>query len=161
MKDNLNRPCADCPWRRSSTPGWLGASSAKEFVYRADKQSPMECHMTVDYSQPNWKDDIEAAAEVSYCRGAAQYLVNSWSNPRDPQWSAAVQRASDEAPQASPGAAKYPDIFGWTDEFLAHHDNEMNQRYVAASEARTGHDDSLDAYAAEIERHASMRGSRG
>lgn len=112
----------------------------------------MECHKTVDYSDPDWKDSIEADDEVSFCRGAAEYLVNTWSSPRDPAWNAAVKRAAEEKPTRN----GYPNIFGWTDEFLAHHDNEMNVRYVEAAR-RHGHDPSMDEYADEIERHAETR----
>lgn len=155
MKDNLKKPCADCPWRRNSRPGWLGQSTAKEFVYRADRQSPMECHKTVDYSDPNWKESIDAADEVSFCRGAAEYLANTYSRPRNPEWCAAVDRAAQEKPTRD----GYPNIFAWTDEFLAHHDNETNARYVEAATRRHGHDSSLDEYADEIERHAEWRKS--
>lgn len=153
MKDDLKRPCADCPWRRNSKPGWLGAATAKEFVYRADRQSPMECHLTVDYGDPNWRESIDEEKEVSYCRGAAEYLTNTFSSPRDPDWNAAVKRAVEEKPTRD----GYPNIFGWTDEFLAHHDNELNARYVEASERLHGHNSSLDEYADEIERHAETR----
>lgn len=109
--------------------------------------------MTVDYGDPNWKATIDADDEVSYCRGAAEYLVNTGSSPRDEKWQAAVRRASQEAN----GYPPYPDVFGWTDEFMAHHDNATNARYVAAHERLHGPDHSLDDYKDEIDRHIEMR----
>src|SRR4051812_28841423 len=123
MKDALNRPCRECPFLRDSNPGWLGSSTAKEFIDGVDRQGAMPCHMTVDYSDPFWPHTIETDA-VSYCAGAAIYLNNTLSAPRDEEWGAVVKRLGSDRVK----------VFAWTDEFLAHHDNEMNRRYVEASE---------------------------
>lgn len=91
----------------------------------------MECHMTVEYNDVNWKASLETD-EVAYCRGAAEYMANTFSSPRNPAWRAVVDRAVEEAGDRTNSPA-YPGIFGWTDEFLAHHDNDMNARYVEES----------------------------
>lgn len=82
----------------------------------------MPCHMTVDYSDPDWPETLNTD-QVSYCAGAAIYLNNTWSSPRDPKWGAVVRRLEDDRES----------VFAWTNEFLAHHDNDMNRRYVEAS----------------------------
>src|SRR4051812_1008430 len=108
MKDGLNRPCKECPFLTTSKPGWLGASTAKDFIEDVDHQVPMPCHMTVDYSDPDWRDSLKTDG-VSYCAGAAIYLNNTWSMPRDPEWGAVVRRLSDDREH----------VFTWTDRFLA------------------------------------------
>ena len=53
MKPPKGSPCAECPFRRKSLQGYLGANDVAEFVLAAEGgQSPMPCHMEVDYERP-------------------------------------------------------------------------------------------------------------
>lgn len=81
--------------------------------------------MTVDYSDPNWLETLKTD-EVSYCAGAAIYLSNSASMPRRADWAYVVRRLG----------ADRVSVFSWRGEFLDHHDNEMNRRYVEESQKR-------------------------
>lgn len=132
MKDRLNKPCQECPFKREGNlAGWTGGATATEFIDRTQAQDPMECHMTVDYSRDGWQE-IEADS-VSYCAGAAHFLANDMSLPRDPEWAAVVRRLG-----------KSPAVFGdhgklnGREQFLARHDNELNAAIVAYTHAPRG-----------------------
>jgi hypothetical protein len=60
------KPCGQCPWRRASAPGWLGASTTLEFLFQAEHEPKMPCHATIDYEDEHWQDtaDAETAAFV-------------------------------------------------------------------------------------------------
>lgn len=118
MKDKLDEPCRECPFRRTSLAGYLGRNDAKSFIERVDRQRPNECHMTVDYNDPQWKEKIDDAI---LCAGAATYLANTLSSPRDPEYQAAVDRLGPD----------HETVFSWTDEFLAHHDTPQNAYFAA------------------------------
>lgn len=57
--------CADCPFTRASLPGWLGGSSAGDFLAAAHSHSPMDCHTRC----------FEDGSETQ-CAGAAIYRRN-------------------------------------------------------------------------------------
>lgn len=55
-KDKLpykRKPCSNCPFRKDSQRGWLGASRMTEII----KQDSFVCHKTVDYSKEENEDD--------------------------------------------------------------------------------------------------------
>jgi hypothetical protein len=61
------KPCSDCPWRRDALPGWLGSSTAEEWVHCAHSESPMHCHVFPQF----------------HCAGAAIYRSNTGKLLRD------------------------------------------------------------------------------
>lgn len=123
MKDSLVRPCHDCPFRKKSSPGWLGSATAREFIDRVDAQVPMECHTEFDYKQDNWQARV-LDDDTVICVGAAHYLANTMSSPRP--WDEATRSYS----QAVDDHGYSDRVFASRAEFLAHHDNDMNKRYV-------------------------------
>lgn len=135
MKDKLNKPCQECPFKREGNlAGWTGNYTATEFIDKVQAQAPMECHMTVDYSAPDWREQMESDS-ASYCAGAAHFLANDMSLPRDPEWGAVVRRLGES-----------PAVFGdrgqlnGRSQFLARHDNDLNAYIVAEANAkRTGY----------------------
>src|SRR6266404_5203889 len=60
------KPCEDCPWSRSSFPGWLGGCTAEEWLATAHSDQQIDCH-TLDGAQ---------------CAGAAIYRANVCKIPR-------------------------------------------------------------------------------
>jgi len=61
------KPCSDCPWARSSFPGWLGGMSADEWLQEAHSESTIECHTLLG----------------AQCAGSAIYRANVCKKPRD------------------------------------------------------------------------------
>lgn len=97
-------PCRECPWKRNSAPGWLGASEPGEFLAQSDTGHRMPCHLAgIDYESPNWKAMADKAPE---CAGHAIYLANRCKLPQ-------------------PGHLKLPSdhalVFTRPHEFVAHH----------------------------------------
>lgn len=41
----IQHPCADCPWAKTSLPGWLGGVSVEEWLRRATSDRVIECHV--------------------------------------------------------------------------------------------------------------------
>jgi hypothetical protein len=84
-------PCSDCPWSRTSLPGWLGGSSIEEWLARAHGEVCVPCH-TVGNQQ---------------CAGLAIYRANVLKRPRDPN---ALLLPKDTQR-----------VFAWPTEFTLHH----------------------------------------
>lgn len=105
--DNMcKKPCRDCPFRRKSLPGWLGAASPEHFMLTtfgekavevdggkltmmmpAGPEQPMPCHLTIDYNDPywseKWNENWESGEETgSLCAGAAVMFANRAKKPK-------------------------------------------------------------------------------
>jgi len=82
MKCNLTTPCNDCPFRKNSLPGWLGAWESPEqlfgFIITVEREFP--CHLTM--TDKDEKDKPES--EMSYCRGAVMFMKKLGKLPRNP-----------------------------------------------------------------------------
>ena len=82
VKKACAKPCKDCPFRKDSMRGWLGAyDSAERFItvhYRQD--TPNACHMLVDYNEDDWKDQLPTATS---CAGQQVMYLNGFKQPRD------------------------------------------------------------------------------
>lgn len=106
------KACSVCPFRRSSAPGYLGASrDPLQFTQAAladfvDHDLP--CHATVDYGRDDWSTDDSHAA----CAGALIFAKNGSKQPRDPRRAAMVQ-----------GVETDDEVFSWSHEFHEHHKN--------------------------------------
>lgn len=103
-------PCRQCPWRRTSTAGWLGGLPIEWFTSRARAQAEIACHMTVKYN---------GDPQARLCAGFAQHLNNACSSPRDPELAKEVTKAGQN-----------PDVFRTTSEFDAHHRTEQYGRMM-------------------------------
>lgn len=107
------RPCAACPWLRSSLAGYLGADDPVGF-YRASVTqertlaSAMPCHEQIDYEDPEWQDTQYPDTDV--CAGNMAYLANHMKRPRDTGLAEAVK-----------AVGKLPGVFSWAHEFIGHH----------------------------------------
>lgn len=61
-------PCNECPFRKDIQPGYLGGSPAETYVGQLQGPFNIPCHMSIDYSDPQWR---EKSFDVAQCRGAA------------------------------------------------------------------------------------------
>jgi hypothetical protein len=73
------KPCRECPFRRASSPGYLGASEPLDFVKLAASETRMPCHLRVDYDRKDWEAQ---AATAPQCVGRAILTANTCTLPR-------------------------------------------------------------------------------
>ncbi|QZI85782.1 hypothetical protein CPT_Summit_131 [Stenotrophomonas phage Summit] len=106
-------PCGQCPWRKTSAPGWLGASTPLQFVQQAESGIKMPCHCAVDYEQDDWEDQIEDAPR---CAGHAAYLRNRCKRPDE-----------QELREFSELVGRRDDVFTRPEEFVAHHGGDTSR----------------------------------
>ncbi len=78
LPDVRRTPCFDCPWLRTSTPGWLGPYDAETWYHMAHGEVPIACHLTITETE-DWNDE-----GVEQCAGVAIYRSNVLKSPRDP-----------------------------------------------------------------------------
>jgi hypothetical protein len=106
MKDELKKPCKNCPFSKGSMKGYLGAyKDPKEFLdvhYRTDQQNP--CHMTVDYERDDWQDQLP---DATACVGQQIMYRNSYKEPR--VWSIPADIGESD------------DVFKYPNDFMEHH----------------------------------------
>lgn len=84
-------PCSDCPWARTSLPGWLGTLSPEEWLALAHGEGSAECH----------------TRHGAQCAGLAIYRRNVCKSTRDPN---ALRLPADRER-----------VFASPIQFLAHH----------------------------------------
>ena len=90
-KAQHKKPCSDCPWSRQALNGWLGGTSADEWVRTAHSDAHVACH----------------TLKGAQCAGIAVYRANVVKTPRDPS----VLRLP----------ADHTAVFSSPMEFTAHH----------------------------------------
>lgn len=73
----------------------------------------MPCHLTVDYDDPAWRDNLEQARQ---CAGQGIYLANTCTIPRPGEHAAQRLPADRET------------VFGNALEFLERHETAPKQR---------------------------------
>ena len=85
MKPCKDTPCSQCPMRRKSMPGWLGADVPESFIQTVHRADEMPCHVSVNYENPEWRDQLQPGDEGSAtaCAGVAIYHANILKRPRD------------------------------------------------------------------------------
>ena len=64
--------------------GWLGAASPESFIIEISMERPLPCHLTLDYTDPDWKAQWEAGETGKTCAGALIMAANMCKLPRDP-----------------------------------------------------------------------------
>lgn len=102
-------PCAECPWRVSSVPGYLGDDEPAHFYWASiTAESPMPCHEQVDYTDPDWRE--AQLPHVDLCAGMLIHYVNTMKMPRRPAIAAAVRAVKGSKA-----------VFTWPWEFIRHH----------------------------------------
>lgn len=76
----MKKPCRECPFRKTSLPGWLGRATPEGFIDTVMADHRMPCHLEVDYEDPEWKAQAAVAPE---CAGAADFFANICKVSRD------------------------------------------------------------------------------
>ncbi len=71
MRFDLTEPCAQCPFRRASCPGWTGPWKPAELL-EAIRERPFPCHPTITHDNQRIEDDT-----LQSCAGAAIFLNSS------------------------------------------------------------------------------------
>ncbi len=59
--------CKQCPFRKSSAPGWLGAYDVGSVFRSIWHGVPFFCHPSIDYERPDWEE--RAMREGKLCTG--------------------------------------------------------------------------------------------
>jgi hypothetical protein len=107
----MKQPCKECPFRKTSAPGYLGANTGKPHVFlNCMTLHPIPCHMQVE--EDEW-DDVHIVAGKSWentCIGSLQFLKNTASLP----YQRAYAALRDEA-------GRNTDVFETRHEFIEHH----------------------------------------
>lgn len=83
-RKHCDKPCKECPFRRASLSGYLGASTPQDFIYTTLTDYPMPCHRTIDYSDEEWESKWEAGRIGKLCAGALIFFSNTLKLSRDP-----------------------------------------------------------------------------
>ncbi len=107
MKPCADTPCKQCPMRRKSMPGWLGSDVPEHFIQVVHSEANMPCHLTVDYAEPGWEDQLAPGGDARACAGVAIYRANVGKLPRD----ASVRRLKPDKKT----------VFASPREFVEHH----------------------------------------
>ena len=109
------KPCSDCPFRRKSLPGWLGAYEGPEdfLAVHYHGEIPNPCHLTVNYDDPKWKDKLEAALP---CAGHAIMFANDCKLPKT--W------------KPTPVEQDHENVFSHPREFIAHHGTSKSDKVI-------------------------------
>jgi hypothetical protein len=68
-----SKPCGECPWRKESAAGWLGASTPVEFLQQSESGIKMPCHLHINYEQDDWENEIDNVPE---CAGRSIHIAN-------------------------------------------------------------------------------------
>lgn len=113
MKQHTH-PCAQCPFRRDSLRGYLGASTTLEFLSMAEHEPRVPCHIHVDYEDEDWEDKLHL---VPRCAGHAIYLRNRGKCPHD-------RGLADMVRSVAPDR---DNVFGMHLEFLRYHGGDESR----------------------------------
>ncbi len=109
----MTAPCKECPFRKSSPPGWLGGhKNSREIINVVQFDQRFPCHMKVTALVTN--DGVpfkRAVVEADLCAGALVFMNNNCKRSRDRE----VAKAQDEVEHCD-------DVFEWAHEMEAHHD---------------------------------------
>jgi hypothetical protein len=106
----MNKLCKQCPFRKDSIAGWLGEASHQPEEFLATiENSPIACHMTVDWEEDDRRID-EEIENAPACLGSLQFHKNSCKQPKDRQYANLVEVVD-----------KNEEVFNWRHEFIKHH----------------------------------------
>ena len=122
MKYTRLTPCAECPFRKKSLPGWLGPDTGRaaalinEIAGRVEIEpgifvgcEPMDyaCHThTAALIEQHGKDEegllpAEQAHKVTHCAGALLFLKSIIKRPHDPEKCKAIEKVRSKVPMLS------------------------------------------------------------
>jgi hypothetical protein len=110
----MSKPCKECPFKKDSVKGWLGAASGNPQEFLSSMEyNLLGCHMKVNWEEAT-DEEIEARAVKHPCIGALSFCENSAKFPRGARVEGPYREHLDRA-------EKNPDVFKWSYEFIQHH----------------------------------------
>lgn len=112
MLHNKTQPCNDCPFRRVSMSGWTGEATPEEFIQIAMQDTQIPCHLTVDYSDPDWQHKLDTAEQ---CVGQLQFFNNHFK--------LSIHECSMRQQRK---VGRNQNVFQFEHEFLEHHHTHLN-----------------------------------
>lgn len=65
--------CKQCPFRKTSAPGWLGDYTAGSVFSSIWKGFPFFCHTTINYEDPMWEE--KALKKGKLCVGGLAFAL--------------------------------------------------------------------------------------
>jgi hypothetical protein len=104
-------PCAACPFRRDSLPGYLGEATGdpQSFVFSIWSEAVRQpCHLAVDWESSSAQRE---ARRAPLCRGALIAMRNCAKMPVDAEVGLAVRNTDPDRET----------VFSHIGEFIAHH----------------------------------------
>ncbi len=106
--------CKECPFRRKSAPGYLGAASYDPHAflaphYHGDLRLP--CHMRVDWDNRKKNKKGFTPEDAPLCRGFVIFMKNNVKYADNPEVRAAMETVEVDR----------ENILGWQHEFIDHH----------------------------------------
>lgn len=116
VKD-LTKPCKECAFARTSTPGELGGSEAEVYIGQTHGPFYIPCHMTYELGDPNLRENLHCTGG---CAGSAVFRANLGIDTLMP---AGINRLP----------ADHEAVFSTPAEFIAHHKRisiEDAERYL-------------------------------
>jgi hypothetical protein len=116
MRFDLTEPCADCPFRRKSCPGWTGPWKPADLL-EAVGDRPFPCHKTVSHDEQRIEDDT-----LQSCAGAALFLNNTGKLCQS-GWTVHHQERLETAPEEIRKS-----VFGTREQFLSHHNRRPRSK---------------------------------
>lgn len=109
------KPCVDCPFRRESPPGWIGAhENVREIINIVVFDGYFPCHREVNKltEEQGWTFE-HAVGEAPYCDGALKFMNNQFKRSTD-----------DEILALQKESGKSEEIFQWPQQMEVHHDKK-------------------------------------
>ena len=76
MKQTLNKPCSECPFKVKSVRGWLGPYKVEELHRFVMNENHFGCHSTIH-------DDDQDPDTVEHCVGSILYMNKNAKSCRD------------------------------------------------------------------------------
>lgn len=80
MKTACRVQCPQCPFRKTSMRGWLGAYDAGSVFSSIWRNMPFFCHPKIDYEDPEW--EAQAMKDGKLCLGGLVFAKRIMSPMR-------------------------------------------------------------------------------
>lgn len=107
----MKEPCKECPFLRTSLPGWLGDhATSKQIVHIVEHDGFFPCHLKVSRLVNLGLPFPTAAVEADHCVGALAFMNNSCKLSRDPL-----------VAQLQKEVGRRANCFSWSTEMREHH----------------------------------------
>lgn len=69
----VKKQCKQCPFRKTSAPGWLGSYTPSSVFSSIWKGHPFFCHTSIDYDDPEWLEKAMNPRSGKLCVGGLRF----------------------------------------------------------------------------------------